>query len=56
MKRVLFAAVCGFAMLATASLTQVPVNIAKRVRATGQAMDPRFIAPDTDQRHHSTRR
>jgi len=40
MKTGLIAAACGFALLATASSAQVPANIAERVRATGQAMDP----------------
>ena len=40
MKTGLFATVCGFAVLSTASMAQVPVNIAERVRAAGQAMDP----------------
>jgi acetyl esterase/lipase len=40
MKTGLIAAACGFAVLAAASSAQVPVNIAEKVRATGQAMDP----------------
>jgi acetyl esterase/lipase len=40
MKTKLIAAACSFAMLATASFAQVPANIAEKVRATGQAMDP----------------
>ncbi len=40
MKAWLIAAACGFAVLATASRAQVPVNIAEKVRAAGQAMDP----------------
>jgi acetyl esterase/lipase len=40
MKTALFATVCGFAVLSTAGTAQVPVNIADRVRAAGQAMDP----------------
>jgi hypothetical protein len=40
MKRGLIAAACGLAVLATASTARVPVNIAEKVRATGQAMDP----------------
>ena len=34
------AAACGFALLVTASNAQVPANIAEKVRAAGQAMDP----------------
>ena len=48
MKTGLIAAACGLAVLATASIAQVPVNIAKKVRAAGQAMDPtigRLYAP-----------
>ena len=48
MKTGLIAAACGLALLATASNAQVPVNIAKKVRAAGQAMDPtigRLYAP-----------
>jgi triacylglycerol lipase len=40
MKARLIAAACGFALLATASSAQVPANIAEKVRAAGQAMDP----------------
>ncbi len=40
MKSGLIAAACGFALLATASHAQVPDNIAQKVRAAGQAMDP----------------
>jgi acetyl esterase/lipase len=40
MKSGLFAAACGLAVLATVSSAQVPVNIAEKVRAAGQAMDP----------------
>ena len=40
MKTGLIAAACGFVVLATASMAQVPVNIAAKVRAAGQAMDP----------------
>ena len=40
MKTGLFATVCVFAVVSTASMAQVPVNIAERVRAAGQAMDP----------------
>ena len=40
MKTELIAAACSFAVLATTSSAQVPVNIAEKVRATGQAMDP----------------
>ena len=36
----LVAAACGLAMFATASSAQVPANIAEKVRAAGQAMDP----------------
>ena len=36
----LIAAACGFAVFATASIAQVPANIAEKVRAAGQAMDP----------------
>jgi triacylglycerol lipase len=48
MKPALIAAACGFAVLATASNAQVPPNIAQKVRAAGQAMDPtigQFYAP-----------
>ena len=31
---------CGIAAIATASVAQVPANIAEKVRATGQQMDP----------------
>ena len=40
MKTGLIAAACGFVVLATASSAQVPANIAEKVRAAGQAMDP----------------
>lgn len=40
MKKRLLAAACGLAMLATAASAQVPANIAAKVRATGQQMDP----------------
>ena len=40
MKARLIAAACGFALLATATSAQVPADIAAKVRATGQAMDP----------------
>jgi len=40
MKSVLIAAACVFVALATASRAQVPANIAEKVRAAGQAMDP----------------
>ena len=40
MKTRLIAAACGLAVLATASNAQVPANIAEKVRAAGQAMDP----------------
>jgi triacylglycerol lipase len=40
MKTGLIAAACGFALLATTSSAQVPTNIAEKVRAAGQAMDP----------------
>lgn len=36
----LIATACGFAVLATASSAQVPVNNAEKVHAAGQAMDP----------------
>jgi acetyl esterase/lipase len=36
----LIAAACGLAMFATASSAQVPANIAEKVRAAGQVMDP----------------
>lgn len=48
MKTGLIAAACGFAVLATAASAQVPSNIAAKVRAAGQAMDPtigRLYAP-----------
>ena len=48
MKPGLIAAACSFAVLATASSAQVPANIAAKVRAAGQAMDPtigRLYAP-----------
>ena len=40
MKTRLMVAVCGFAVLATAASAQVPPEIAAKVRAAGQAMDP----------------
>jgi len=40
MKTGLIAAACGCATLAAASIAQVPSNIAEKVRASGQAMDP----------------
>ncbi len=40
MKAGLIAAACGSAVIATASSAQVPANIAQKVRAAGQAMDP----------------
>ncbi len=40
MKTSLFAAACGLTLFATAGYAQVPANIAEKVRATGQAMDP----------------
>jgi acetyl esterase/lipase len=40
MKTGLIVAACGFVVLATASRAQVPANIAEKVRAAGQAMDP----------------
>ena len=40
MKTALFAAACGLAALATAAAAQVPPDIAAKVRAAGQAMDP----------------
>src|SRR3984885_13161455 len=40
MKTGLIVAACGFMVLATASRAQVPANIAEKVRAAGQAMDP----------------
>jgi len=40
MKIGLIATACGFAMLATPGNAQVPPNIAEKVRASGQAMDP----------------
>ncbi len=40
MKPGLIAAACGFALLATASSAQVPPNIAEKVRAAGQVLDP----------------
>jgi acetyl esterase/lipase len=40
MKTSLIIAACGFALFATASNAQVPANIAEKVRAAGQAMDP----------------
>ena len=40
MKTGLIAAACGFALLTTAASAQVPGNIAEKVRAAGQVMDP----------------
>src|SRR5262249_37345075 len=40
MKTGLIASACGFVVFATASTAQVPTNIAEKVRAAGQAMDP----------------
>ncbi len=40
MKTSVIAAACGFVVLATTSIAQVPANIAEKVRAAGQAMDP----------------
>jgi acetyl esterase/lipase len=40
MKTGIIAAACGFAVFAAASTAQVPINIAEKVRAAGQAMDP----------------
>jgi triacylglycerol lipase len=40
MKTGLIASVCSLAFLATAASAQVPANIAEKVRAAGQAMDP----------------
>jgi acetyl esterase/lipase len=40
MKTQLIAAACGLALLASVGSAQVPVNVAEKVRATGQAMDP----------------
>lgn len=40
MKTGLIAAACGVVVLSTASSAQVPANIAEKVRAAGQAMDP----------------
>jgi len=40
MKIGLIATACAFVMLATASSAQVPPNIAEKIRASGQAMDP----------------
>lgn len=40
MKSGLIAAMCGFAVLATASNAQVPANIAAKVRAAGHTLDP----------------
>ena len=48
MKTGLIAAACGFLVFATGSSAQVPADIAARVRAAGQAMDPtigRLYAP-----------
>jgi acetyl esterase/lipase len=40
MKIGLIAAACGLGALATTSMAQVPANIAEKVRAAGQGMDP----------------
>jgi triacylglycerol lipase len=40
MKTGLIAAACGLVVFATASIAQVPGDIAEKVRAAGQAMDP----------------
>ena len=40
MKTGLIVAACGFVVFATASSAQVPIDIAEKVRAAGQAMDP----------------
>ena len=40
MKMRLIAGACGLALLAAAASAQVPANIAEKVRAAGQAMDP----------------
>lgn len=40
MKTGIIAAACGFMVLAAVSRAQVPANIAAKVRAAGQAMDP----------------
>jgi acetyl esterase/lipase len=40
MKKGLIVAACGLAVLTGTSSAQVPANIAQRVRAAGQAMDP----------------
>ena len=40
MKTRLIVAACGLAVFATASSAQVPANIAEKVRAAGQVMDP----------------
>jgi acetyl esterase/lipase len=40
MKTELIAAACSLALLSSVGSAQVPVNIAEKVRATGQAMDP----------------
>ncbi len=40
MKRGLIAAAWSFVMLTTATSAQVPANIAEKIRASGQAMDP----------------
>jgi triacylglycerol lipase len=40
MKTRLIAAACGIAAIATASVAQVPPDIAAKVRAAGQSMDP----------------
>jgi len=40
MKTGLIGTACGCVMLAAASVAQVPSNIAEKVRASGQAMDP----------------
>jgi triacylglycerol lipase len=44
MKTHLIVAACGLAMFATAASAQVPANIAAKVRASGQAMDPSVSA------------
>jgi triacylglycerol lipase len=40
MKTALIASACGLALLATTASAQVPADIAAKVRAAGQAMDP----------------
>jgi triacylglycerol lipase len=42
MKTALIAAACGIALLATTASAQVPADIAAKVRATGQQMDPKI--------------